>query len=207
MGDVIDLAAHWTARRLEARGLPSARVELFFDLAYPATYLAAERVERSFAAVEWTPASAAVLYAGRSAQDLATAQATAARRAAQLRLPLAMPDRWPTPVPRAMRLAAAAATAGRGTAFVLAATRLAFGGGFDLEDPEILAEAAEAAGLTPEVCRAAADASRVDAAADATARRLIAAGVDRLPAWRVGRSLFCGEERLPEAAAAARCAC
>ena len=32
-------------------------------------------------------------------------------------------------------------------AFVLAATRLAFCGGFDLEDPEILAEAAAAAGI------------------------------------------------------------
>ena len=31
---------------------------------------------------------------------------------------------------------------------------------------------------------------------------LLAAGADRLPALRVGRMLFCGEERLLEAAAA-----
>ena len=37
------------------------------------------------------------------------------------------------------------AEGGRGAGFVLAASRLAFCGGFDLEDPEILAEAAAAA--------------------------------------------------------------
>jgi hypothetical protein len=31
---------------------------------------------------------------------------------------------------------------------------------------------------------------------------LLAAGADRLPALRVGRLLFCGEERLSEAVAA-----
>jgi hypothetical protein len=35
-------------------------------------------------------------------------------------------------------------------------------------------------------------------------RRLLAAGADRLPALRVGRALFWGEERVAEAAAAAR---
>ena len=46
------------------------------------------------------------------------------------------------PVPAAMRVAHYAAQQGRGGAFVLAATRLAFAGGFDLDDLEILTEAA-----------------------------------------------------------------
>jgi hypothetical protein len=43
-----------------------------------------------------------------------------------------------------------------------------------------------------------------DEAIDAAGRRLLAAGADRLPALRVGRSLFWGENRVAEAAAAAR---
>jgi hypothetical protein len=43
-----------------------------------------------------------------------------------------------------------------------------------------------------------------DGAIEAAGRRLLAAGADRLPALRVGRSLFSGEKRVAEAAAAAR---
>ena len=57
----------------------------------------------------------------------------AEERAAALRLPLEWPERWPMPVPAAMRVAHYAAQQGRGGAFVLAATRLAFAGGFDLD--------------------------------------------------------------------------
>ena len=46
-----------------------------------------------------------------------------------------------------MRAAHYASEQGRGAAFVLAAGRLAFCGGFDLDDPELLAEAAAAAGI------------------------------------------------------------
>ena len=56
------------------------------------------------------------------------------------------------PVPAAMRVAHYAAQQGRGGAFVLAATRLAFAGGFDLDDLEILTEAAAAAGLRLDGC-------------------------------------------------------
>jgi 2-hydroxychromene-2-carboxylate isomerase len=105
-----------------------------------------------------------------------------------------------------MRVAALAAECGRGSAFVLAASRLAFCGGFDLDDPEILAEAAAAAGLGLDAAlEAAADAGR-DGPIEEAGRRLLAQGADRLPVLQVGRTLFCGEERLSEAAAAARTA-
>ena len=73
----------------------------------------------------------------------------AERRAARagLRLPLIWPERFPEDVPAAMRAAHYASEQGRGAAFVLAAGRLAFCGGFDLDDPELLAEAAAAAGI------------------------------------------------------------
>jgi 2-hydroxychromene-2-carboxylate isomerase len=179
----------------------------FFDLGSPFTYLAAERVDRAFDHVIWTPASASVLRGGSLFADPdaeAAVRVAAAERAQALRMPLEWPESFPNDVPAAMRVAAHAAESGRGAAFVLAAGRLAFCGGFDLDDPEILFEAAAAAGLVLEDClRAAGDRGR-DGTIEAAGRRLLAAGADRLPALRVGRSLFWGEEKVAEAAAAAR---
>ena len=97
-----------------------------------------------------------------------------------------------------------ARTGSRGRDFVLAAGRLAFCGGFDLDDPEILAEAAAAAGIPLEDCFHAAGDQRRDGAAEAVGRKLLAAGADRLPVLRVGRSLFWGEQRVGAAAASVR---
>ena len=183
------------------------RAELFFDLACPFTYLAAERVERAFAHVTWTTASAETLQRRSLTDDgeaLDRVRAAAEQRASTLRLPLVWPESFPKAVPAAMRAAAFAAGQGRGGAFVLAAGRLAFCGGFDLDDPEILAEAAAAAGIPLDEClHAAGDASR-DGAMEAVGRRLLAAGADRLPVLRIGRSLFWGEQRVGAAAAAVR---
>jgi 2-hydroxychromene-2-carboxylate isomerase len=210
MGELIRMAERREARRLRIRrrgGSPPA--QFFFDLACPFTYLAAERVERSFDAVVWTPASSAALQRAAPAADplgVEAVRVTAERRATALRMPLSWPDHFPAEVPAAMRAASYAVEQGRGAAFVLAAGRLAFCGGFDLEDPEILAEAAAAAGVGLDEClRAAGDCSR-DGAMEAAGRRLLAAGADRLPALRVGRTLFWGEERAADAAWAARVA-
>ena len=214
MGDVIMLAERRAARRVRTeagsrRGRPSApsRVEFLFDLCCPFTYLAAERVERAFDDVVWTPASTTALRCGSLGSDpehLEAVRSAAERRAAELRLPLVWPDTFPADVPAAMRAAAFACEEGRGAAFVLAAGRLAFCGGFDLDDPEILAEAAAAAGIGMERCLKAVGETRRDAAIEAGGRRLLSVGADRLPALRVGRSLFWGEDRVAEAAAAAR---
>jgi 2-hydroxychromene-2-carboxylate isomerase len=103
-----------------------------------------------------------------------------------------------------MRVASYAAETDRARAFVLAAGRLAFCGGFSLGDPDILAEAAAAACLPLEAClRAAVDEER-DMQMLAAGRALRDAGAGRLPVVRVRELMFCGEERLAEAAAAAR---
>ena len=121
-------------------------------------------------------------------------RAAAERRAAELRLPLVWPERFPREVPAAMRAAAFAAEQGRGGAFVLAAGRLAFCGGFDLDDPEILAEAAAAAGIPLEDCfHAAGDArarrrGRGDRAAAAGGGRRPAAGAARRALAVLGRA-------------------
>jgi 2-hydroxychromene-2-carboxylate isomerase len=183
------------------------RTEFLFDLACPFTYLAAERVERAFESIVWTPVSGAAVTRAATGGDPVSERRlcrAAEARAAQLRMPLVWPERFPGDVPAAMRVASYASDCGRGAAFTLAAGRLAYCGGFDLEDPEIIAEAAAAAGLGLDAClEAARDESR-DGRLEAAGRRLLAAGADMLPALRVGRALFAGEERVGEAAAAAR---
>ena len=207
MGELIDLAQRRDAAQRKTRKREPLRAQLFFDLACPFTYLAAERVERAFAHVTWTAASSETLQRSRLADDpegTDRVRAAAEQRAATLRLPLVWPEGFPKEVPAAMRAAAFAAEHGRGGAFVLAAGRLAFCGGFDLDDPEILAEAAAAAGIRLDHClRAAGDSGR-DGAAEGVGRRLLAAGADRLPVLRVGRSLFWGEQRVGAAAASVR---
>jgi 2-hydroxychromene-2-carboxylate isomerase len=207
MGELIDLAQRREAMQRRTRGREPVRAQLFFDLACPFSYLASERVERAFAQVTWTATSAETLQR-RSLDDDAElvdrVRAAAETRAVELRLPLVWPEGYPRTVPAAMRAACFAAEQGRGGAFVLAAGRLAFCGGFDLEDPEILAEAAAAAGLRLEECLQAAGDPRRDGGMEASGRRLLAAGADRLPVLRIGRSLFWGEQRVGAAAAAVR---
>lgn len=203
MGDLISLAAR-RATRGHARSWrpPTTQATFYFDLASPFTYLAAERVERLLGAVRWRPAHGDDMHRpGAIATPPERVRAAAERRAAALRMPLVWPDRFPLPARAAMRAATHAVEAGRADAFALAASRLAYCGGFDVEDPEVLAEAAAAAGIGLAECmRAAGDHAR-DSQIEETARRLVTGGADRLPAVRVGRLLVCGEERIAEAAA------
>jgi 2-hydroxychromene-2-carboxylate isomerase len=200
MGELIMLSDRFADR---SRPEPGARSAFFFDVCCPFSYLAAERVERLLGEVEWIPASAPAL--GGAGWGMSEEETDAAeRRAAELRLPLVWPDRFPLYVPAAQRAAAYAAQVGEGARFALAAARLAFCGGFDLEDPEILAEAAAAAGVGPSECFAAIADSKLDAPLQATAHGLLRQGATRLPAVRVGRRMFAGEEHLAEAAAMVR---
>jgi 2-hydroxychromene-2-carboxylate isomerase len=200
MGNVISLADHRRSRVVAPTATPvrrAARATFYFDLSSPYTYLAAERVDRLFPSLVWRPVLEEVLQGPKPAPDVAE------DRAHVLGLPLVWPELGPESVRPAMRVASLAAQQGRAASFVLAATRLAFCGGFELDHPEVLAEAAAAANLGLEEClKAAGDCGR-DGAMEEGARRLLAHGADRLPAVRVGRLLFAGEDRVAEAAAAA----
>ena len=199
MGELISLAER-RAARAEAHAPPARpRVSFYFDLASPWTYLAAERVDRRFADVRWQPAIGEAL---PGAGDLARQRRAAEERAAELQLPLVWPEPQPAAGRSAMRVAALAADHGRAAEFVLAASRLAFCGGYDVDDPEILAEAAAAADLGLDECLRAAGELRRDGPMERAALRLLAQGADALPVLIVGRTLFCGEHRLSEAAAA-----
>jgi 2-hydroxychromene-2-carboxylate isomerase len=176
VGDVIELASRRADR---SRAIPGEPVVFYVELGNPFSYLAAEQVERELGEIPWIPVSS---FGPLSAEDRAAAE----RTAAELRLPLVWPDAIEGGFPRAHRAAAAAAERGKAAEFMLAAMRLAFCGGFDLDDPETLVEAAAAADMAPESCLAAVVDSRLEAMLDATAAGLRRRGVSELPALRVG---------------------
>jgi 2-hydroxychromene-2-carboxylate isomerase len=196
MGELIILAERLADGSGPAR---SEQPAFFFDLACPFSYLAAERVERILGDVEWIP-TASTLLDGRDRAQMPTIRREAEHRAAELRLPLVWPDGFPARAGSALRAASYAAEIGAGARFGLAAGRLAFCGGFDLEDPEILAEAAAAAGIALDDALAAAGDPTRDGKLHATARGLHSRGVRHLPAIRIGRRLFSGDRAVGEAA-------
>ena len=200
MGELIILSERLIDR---SRSAGRCRPAFFFDLTCPFSYLTAERVERSLGEVDWVPVCAAEIGGARGTLD-PPARAAAERLAATHRLPLVWPDRVGQPAPAAMRAASFAAESGAGARFALAAGRLAFCGGFELECPETLAEAAAAAGLPLEHCvEAAVDPAR-DAPLAATGHGLGRRGVRRLPALAVGTRLIDGDDALIRAAALLR---
>ena len=148
MGAIIYLD-EWRADHL--RSSADAPPAFFFDLGCPLSYLSAERVERNLGKAEWIPVPAAMVHAGQPGRssgahaDADDLREFAEAQARLLRLPLIWPDRLPGP--QAQRAAAYAVAIGAGPQFALAASRLAFCGGFDLSDPEILAEAAAASAV------------------------------------------------------------
>jgi 2-hydroxychromene-2-carboxylate isomerase len=95
-----------------------------------------------------------------------------------------------------MRVATYANEQGRVSAFAIAAGRLAFCGGFDLEDPDILAEAAAAAGLDVDGALTAARDPRRDHQIGMAGRSVGHAGGAELPALEHERRLYCGEPHI-----------
>jgi len=194
MAEVIQL----TQRRADPSGrgaAPPAPVgtpaTLYFDLASPSTYLVAERLERRVGDALWRPAR--LPEPQRRGEEVV---ADAQRRAAALRMPLVWPERFPARVPTAMRVATYANEQGCGPAFAIAAGRLAFCGGFDLEDPDIVAEAAAAAGVDVRGALAAAREPRRDHQIKMAGRAVAQAGGVLLPALEHERHLYCGEPHI-----------
>jgi len=151
MGDLVDLGRVRARRGPVARRRSAPTAYFYFELACPFSYLAAERIERRFGRVVWRPGLGPIVHQGDPWTDplrAAAARAAAERRAAQLRVPLVWPEGGlGTATTAAMRVASFATERGRAAAFAQAAMRLAWCGGFELDDPEVLAEAAAAAGL------------------------------------------------------------
>ena len=201
MGDLIHLRKHWTApQRRSSETVPV----FFFDVSCPLSYLTAEGIERRLGEVEWVAVDGSAVRSPGAERSLEGLRTRADATARALRLPLVWPERFPDATPCAMRASAFACEIGAGASFALAAGRLAFCGGFDLEDPETLAEAAAAGGVPLEACLAAAGEMWRDAELQATATMLRDHGVHELPAMRIGGRWVSGEWGVP-AARALRC--
>jgi 2-hydroxychromene-2-carboxylate isomerase len=194
---------HFPVERAQARGgreLPAAA--FFFDVSCPLSYLAAERVERRLPGAEWVPVDGAALAgAPQQGDELARMRTRAEERARALRLPLMWPERFPLRAPCARRVAAFACELGAGPAFALAASRLAFCGGFELDDPETIAEAAAAAAMPLGACLEAAGESWRDEEIGELSATLRNNGITQLPAFQVGSHWLQGEDALSVASA------
>ena len=171
-----------------------------FDLASVETYLVAGRVwKMAPIGLVWCPVSLGTLGPGATPSVLDADRGAAERRAREIGLPLAWPERHGESLPRALRVAALAAEQGRGGTFMLAAARLAFAGGYNLDwDPDLLLDAASVAGLNPRQAMLAADDHSRDLALEQQAARLRSLGISLLPALRINRELALGERAIGE---------
>jgi 2-hydroxychromene-2-carboxylate isomerase len=202
VGDLLQFPTE-RARPGEARA--AAAPAYFFDVRCPWSYLAAERVERRLPEAEWVAVDAAALTPpALHGIDPARAHSRVEAHARGLRLPLVWPEQFPVRTPCVQRAAAFACELGAGAAFALAAGRLAFCGGFSLEDPDVVAEAAAAAGVPLGGCLEAAGEPWRDEELGEVSAALRAAGIVRLPAFRVGSHWLQGEDALEVAAAMLR---
>jgi 2-hydroxychromene-2-carboxylate isomerase len=189
MGDLIDLQLRRTRRAQAVRVEPV----YYFDVTGPMSYLAAEHVERTLGQIEWVAIDGSALRGADSnvfEDELSRAGAEAQAR--EMRLPLVWPEPFSDGGARARRAASFACELGAGAAFALAAGRLAYCGGFDLDDPETLAEAAAAAGVPLTPCLEAAGETWRDDELRELGRTLWSEGVSEVPVTSVGEDWFCG---------------
>jgi 2-hydroxychromene-2-carboxylate isomerase len=199
VGELLHFPVERTHAR-EERTAPAAA--FFFDVTCPLSYLAAERVERRLPGAEWVAVDGSALApVPEDGNELSRMRDRAERRAGALRLPLVWPEQFPLRAPCAQRAAAFACELGAGAAFALAAGRLAFCGGFELDDPETIAEAAAAAAVPLGACLEAAGENWRDDELREVSATLRNAGIERLPAFQVGSHWLQGEDALGVASA------
>jgi len=198
VADIIYLAERAADRSRLSRGV----AVFFFALECPLSYLAAERLERALGAIEWAPVISPLgelCAPGIECDREAQAQerfAAAVDLAEGLGLPLVEPEKFPMESRRASRVAVYAAEDSLVHRFVLGIARMAYCGGFDIDDLGMIAEAAAGAGLDPDEAVQAAQDPRYDLQIDATTRGLARRGVNGAPAIRIGASWFEGADPL-----------
>jgi 2-hydroxychromene-2-carboxylate isomerase len=201
MGELIFLSERMADRSRPASG--TAR--FFFALDCPFSYLNAERVERALGEIEWVPVLGPLSERDGSVPSSERARGWVKRmrlaelEARTLHLPLVEPHSFPVSSRPAARAAAFAADEGACQPFALAVARLAFCGGFDFSDDDVIAEAAAVAGLEPEVTVAASHDSRYDLRLDATSRGLGMRGIEGPPAISIGTNWFDGPDAVVSA--------
>ena len=192
------------------------RPVFYFDLGSPYAYLAAERISSVFEEAgaeqpEWQPILLGGLFRRFGRDSWANGPGRAAgmreveRRAHAYGLP---PVRWPEPWPSntlfAMRVATFAKQIGRTVSFSLAAFRQAFAAGRNLAEPDNVFIAAASSELHPRSLQGAVERASIKARLREATDRAGDLGVIGVPSMVVGEAVFWGDDRLEEAAEAAR---
>ncbi len=185
----------------------------YFDLASPLAYLAAERVLHVLGGpAEWQPVLARELgppspgaepfHAFRCENEEEIFRAEIERRTLEQGL---QPLKWPNPFPfdsgLAMRVATYAKSIGRTVPFVQAAFRQAFAGGADLEQIDFVLIAAAACEMHPTAVLKGAELRSVREELSRATTAAAQAGVNDVPAVRIGERVFVGERAVEDAAA------
>lgn len=174
----------------------------FFALGCPISYLVAERVERALGEIEWIPVLNLRMVPGSGSgirMTAAEALAVAEREAHTLRLPLQAPDNLEADTRPLTRAALFAAQCGVASRFALAAARLIFCGGYSADDSQVIADAADVAGLPVEEALWSAGDTHLDRVLEVTARSLRSRGIESTPAIRIGHRWFVGLGAVPGA--------
>lgn len=183
----------------------------FFGVMSPYSWFAAERIGALIPDAQWRPVFAGGLFKARGrtswgltqrrAQGLADCEARSrAHGLGEIR----WPEPWPTLDVVAARALLFAQERGRLVPLALEAMRMAFREGCDLAEPAVVREAAQRAGLDPiELGRVVEQPALKDALRQATDEAL-GRGVFGVPTVAVGGELFWGDDRLEDAARAAR---
>ena len=193
-----------------------ARAVFYYDLGSPYAYLAGERIANVFEDAgaeqpEWQPILLGGLFARFGRDSWANGPERdeglreVERRAQAYGLP---PIRWPDPFPgnmlTAMRAATFAKEIGRTISFSLAAFRQAFAAGRDLSEPDNVFIAAASSELHPRSLQTAVARDAIKTRLREATDRAGDLGVFGVPSVVVGEEVFWGDDRLEEAAAAAR---
>ena len=197
MGQLISLTDRIAEREAERQRSTRAAAAFFFALDCPLSYLVAERVERDLGEIAWVP-----ILAPRDTRWARERLLQAKAVASTQRLPLIEPENYPfdaRPVSRAALYASQ--QDGSGGAFALRALRLAFAGGFDLSEPDLIAEAAAAAGISVDGALAAAEDASLDHALASTAGGLRSRGIVEPPVIRIVSGWFSGFDALGRSSA------
>jgi 2-hydroxychromene-2-carboxylate isomerase len=186
--------------------------DFYYDFSSPYGYLAATRIDDLIPKANWRPIVFGVLIRelGKVPWSMGPGREAGMqeveRRARAYGLP---PVRWPPGWPvesysvQPLRAALAADRRGRLKEFSRATYTAAFVEGRRLDEVDPVRNAWEAAGLEPGELHAATEDEEVRTALRANTAEALERGVTGIPTVAVGGSLFWGDDRLEEAAAAA----
>lgn len=196
MGQVISLTDRLAQRDAQRGHSVRGAAAFFFALNCPLSYLVAEQVERDLGEIAWVP-----IHAPRDTRWARERLHQAAALATTKRLPLIEPENFDADPLATTRAGLYASQQQLGRPFALACMRLAFAGGYDVTEADLIAEAAAHAGLDVDAALAASADPELDTALTSTAAALRRRGIIEAPVIRIVSGWFSGFDALTQTSA------